>query len=166
MAARCGITSEPQGIVEIASIKRLIDAGVTVICAGGGGIPVHAGADDSLAGVEAVIDKDATSALLAEQVGAALFVMLTDVGGVYLDYGSKDQRMIAGAGPEMLAAHAAAFQAGSMGPKVAAGCAFVQHTGQPAAIGALDDLADMIAGRKGTTISPGAHKFSFHAAAE
>ncbi len=155
----------PRGIVEIASIKRLIDAGVTVICAGGGGIPVHVAADGSHTGVEAVIDKDATSALLAEQVGAALFVMLTDVGGVYLDYGGKDQRMIAGARPEMLAAHAAAFQAGSMGPKVAAAIAFVQHTGQPAAIGALDDLADMIAGEKGTIISPNAREFSFRAVA-
>lgn len=155
---------KPRGIVEITSIKRLINAGVTVICAGGGGIPVCVGADGSLAGVEAVIDKDATSALLAEQVGAALFVMLTDVGGVYLDYGSKDQRMIAGAGPEVLAAHAAAFQAGSMGPKVSAACAFVQHTGQPAAIGALDDLVDMIAGRKGTIVSPGGGELSFHAA--
>jgi carbamate kinase len=155
---------KPRGIVEIASIKRLIRAGVTVICAGGGGIPVCAGADGSLAGVEAVIDKDATSALLAEQVGAALFVMLTDVDGVYLDYGSKDQRMIAGAGPEVLAAHAAAFQAGSMGPKVAAACAFVRHTGQPAAIGALDDLVDMIAGRKGTIVSPGGGELSFREA--
>ncbi|MBU6396624.1 MAG: carbamate kinase [Rhodospirillales bacterium] len=156
---------QPQGIVEIASINRLISAGVTVICAGGGGIPVCAGADGCLTGVEAVVDKDATSELLAEQSGAALFVMLTDVGGVYLDYGSKAQKMIAKAGPAALAAHAAAFQSGSMGPKVAAACNFVRHTGHPAAIGALGDLAEILAGQKGTIISPGHETLSYYSGA-
>lgn len=154
---------QPQDIVEIASINRLINAGVTVICAGGGGIPVCTGVDGRLAGVEAVVDKDTASGLLAEQTGAALFVMLTDVGGVYLDYGRKDQRMIAKAGPAALAAHAAAFQSGSMGPKVAAAYGFVQRTGHPAAIGALGDLAEILEGQKGTIISSGYEGLNFYA---
>ncbi|GLR66786.1 carbamate kinase [Acidocella aquatica] len=153
---------KPLGIVEILSIKRLINSGVTVICAGGGGIPVRAGADGKLVGVEAVVDKDLTGALLARQAEADFFVMLTDVPGVYLDYGGKEQRIIASGGPKAMLAHAAAFQAGSMGPKVEAACAFVQETGQPAAIGALADLTEIIAGRRGTQISPQGGKISFH----
>jgi len=153
---------KPLGIVEIASIKRLINTGVTVICAGGGGIPVRAGADGKLAGVEAVVDKDLTGALLAKQAEADLFIMLTDVAGVYLDYGGKEQRAIASSGPKDMIAHAAGFRAGSMGPKVEAACAFVQETGQSAAIGALSDLADIIAGRRGTLILPNGGKISFH----
>ncbi len=153
---------KPLDIIEIVSIKRLVNMGVTVICAGGGGIPVRAGTDGKLAGVEAVVDKDLTGALLARQAEADLFVMLTDVAGVYLDYGGEEQRAIANSGPKDLIAHAAAFRAGSMGPKVEAACAFVQETGQPAAIGALSDLAEIIGGRRGTLISPGGGKISFH----
>lgn len=153
---------KPLGIVEITSILRLVNTGVTVICAGGGGVPVCAGADGRLRGVEAVIDKDATSALLAGQASADMLVMLTDVGGVYLDYGGKEQRIIAKAGPKELAGYATSFQAGSMGPKVAAACAFVHETGQRAAIGALGDLMEIIAGRRGTIIWPEADRVSFH----
>jgi carbamate kinase len=85
---------KPLGIIEIASIKRLTHEGTIVICAGGGGIPVARLADGKLAGIEAVIDKDATSALLAEQAGADLFIMLSDVPGVYLNYGDKNQLLI------------------------------------------------------------------------
>jgi carbamate kinase len=155
----------PLGIVEMTSIERLVDHGAIVICAGGGGIPVCADVDGKLSGVEAVIDKDATSALLARLAGADMLVMLTDVGGVYLDYGGPEQRLIASSGAGDLAAHAASFQAGSMGPKVAAACAFVRETGHPAAIGALGDLMEIIAGRRGTMVSAGTTKLSFHDAA-
>lgn len=153
---------KPLGIVEINSILRLVNSGAIVICAGGGGIPVVKTAGGSLAGVEAVIDKDATSSLLAVQAGADMLVMLTDVGGVYLDYGGKEQRIIASAGPTKLAAYAESFQAGSMGPKVTAACDFVRQTGERAAIGALGDFMEIIAGRRGTIVSPGAGNLSFH----
>jgi carbamate kinase len=144
---------KPKEIVEIASIRRLIDTGAIIICGGGGGIPVRRLADGKLSGIEAVIDKDATSALLAEQVGADMFIMLSDVSGVYLDYGSKTQRMITETDPVAMDSHAPSFAAGSMGPKVAAACAFVRATGQVACIGELSNLPDIIERRKGTIIS-------------
>lgn len=142
----------PRGIVEIEPIRHLADSGAIVICAGGGGIPVCREPDGRLAGVEAVVDKDMTGALLARQVDAHLFIMLTDVAGVYLDYGTENARIIGSASPRELAAMAASFGAGSMGPKVAAACAFADETGQRAAIGALGDLMEIIAGTKGTMI--------------
>jgi carbamate kinase len=140
----------PLGIIEIASIKRLTDAGTIVICAGGGGIPVARLPDGKLAGIEAVIDKDSTSALLAEQAGAELFVMLSDVPGVYLNYGSKNQRLIGNTDADAIGGNA--FAAGSMGPKVAAACAFARATGHNASISALADLPEIVLGRKGTMI--------------
>jgi carbamate kinase len=143
----------PIGIVELSSIRRLVDHRATVICAGGGGIPVCASADGSLRGLEAVIDKDSSSSLLALELGAEMFIMLSDVDGVYLDYGGNAQRLIVSARPNSLVEQAVSFQAGSMGPKVAAAREFADATGYKAAIGALGDLMDIIAGRKGTTIS-------------
>jgi carbamate kinase len=144
---------KPKQIIEIASIKRLIDTGAIIICAGGGGIPVRRLEDGKLAGIEAVIDKDATSALLAEQIGADLFIMLSDVPGVYLDYGTKEQRLITESDLVSMEAYMPSFAVGSMGPKVAAACAFVRATGQKACIGALSDLSEIIEGRRGTIIS-------------
>ena len=145
---------KPRGIIEIASIRRMIKAGIIVICAGGGGIPVCRGTDGEFVGVEAVIDKDATSALLAQEINADLLVMLTDVDGVYLDYGTDHARKVNHADPDILQANGAEFKAGSMAPKVAAACAFVRGTGNRAAVGALSDLSGMIAGAKGTMITP------------
>ena len=145
---------KPLGIVEISSILQLADSGAIVICGGGGGIPVYKGGDGKLIGMEAVIDKDATSALLAEQAGADMLVMLTDVGGVYLNYGTAKQRALANTSPHELAANAASFQAGSMAPKVNAACDFVRRSGKPAAIGALDDFIEILAGKKGTVVLP------------
>jgi carbamate kinase len=144
---------QPQSILEIATIRRLIEAGVTVICAGGGGIPVIATAAGALQGVEAVLDKDATSGLLAALTDAALFVMLTDVDAVYLDFGTPAARAVVSGGPSALEAHHGAYQSGSMGPKVAAACRFVEATGRPAAIGALADFAGIVTGESGTTIA-------------
>jgi len=140
----------PTGILNANSIKRLTNAGTLVICAGGGGIPVTRDAAGKWHGVEAVIDKDAASALLAEQIGADLFLMLTDVDAVYLDYGTPQQTALRSASAAELLGQG--FAAGSMGPKVQAACRFVQATGGRAAIGALADAAAIIANQAGTLI--------------
>ncbi|MDP2028263.1 MAG: carbamate kinase [Thiobacillus sp.] len=143
----------PQRIFEIRPIRWLLDQGTVVICAGGGGIPTmyQKGADRKLIGVEAVIDKDLCSELLARELDADLFVMLTDADAVYLDWGTPTQRAIRRATPAALSG--ISFAAGSMGPKVAAACIFAQATGKKSAIGALEDLSRIIAGEAGTTIS-------------
>ena len=136
----------PKRIFEIRPIRWLLDQGTVVICAGGGGIPTmyQQGADRKLIGVEAVIDKDLCTELLARELDADLFVMLTDADAVYLDWGTPTQRAIRRATPASLAD--IGFAAGSMGPKVNAACSFAQATGKKAAIGALADLAQIIAG--------------------
>jgi len=152
---------KPTGIIELSSIKRLADSGAVVICAGGGGIPVCKGADQKFTGIEAVIDKDTTSGLLAEQIGADMFIMLTDVSGIYINYGTKLARVIARAGPNALADRASSFGTGSMGPKVSAACHFVSTTGRRAAIGALGDLDEIIIGTRGTIVSTDGGEISF-----
>jgi len=144
----------PQRIFEIRPVKWLLDHGTIVICAGGGGIPTmyERGADRKLAGVEAVIDKDLCSELLARELNADLLVMLTDASAVYVDWGQPTQRPIRRASPDALAR--IAFAAGSMGPKVDAACRFASATGKLAAIGALRDLNGIIAGEAGTTVYP------------
>jgi carbamate kinase len=109
----------------------------------------------SLRGVEAVIDKDRASALLARDLDADRFVMATDADAVYLGWGTPAQRAIARAGPEALADHS--FAEGSMGPKVGAACDFVRRTGHRAVIGPLEDLGQMVLGRAGTVIELGDH---------
>ena len=146
----------PRHIFEHRPIKWLLDHGTIVICAGGGGIPTmyQRGADRKLVGVEAVIDKDLCSELLARELEADRFVMLTDADAVYVDWGTPTQRAIHRASPEALAAMP--FAAGSMAPKVAAACQFAARTGNRAAIGALPDLSRIIAGDAGTTVERGA----------
>lgn len=143
----------PQRIFEIRPIKWLLEHGTVVICAGGGGIPtMYAPNEDrKLIGVEAVIDKDLCTELLARELNADLFVMLTDADAVYLDWGLPTQRAIRQATPAALAD--VTFAAGSMGPKVSAACRFAQATGNRSAIGALADLGKIIDGAAGTTIS-------------
>ncbi len=143
----------PKRIFEIRPVKWLLEHGTVVICAGGGGIPTmyEPGADRKLIGVEAVIDKDLCTELLARELNADLFVMLTDADAVYLDWGKPTQRAIRHASSAELAK--VSFAAGSMGPKVSAACHFAQATGHKAAIGALADLGQIIAGNAGTTIS-------------
>lgn len=145
----------PLRIFEIRPIRWLLEQGVVVICAGGGGIPVMYLPDREriLAGVEAVIDKDFASALLAKDTGADLFVMATDVQGVYLDWGTPDARLIRKTTPGELKHHS--FPAGSMGPKVEAACQFVEETGQRAAIGALGEIQAIVAGDAGTQVYAG-----------
>jgi carbamate kinase len=127
--------------------------GVVVIAAGGGGIPTAYESDRRLSGIEAVIDKDLCSELLARQLLADMFIMATDADAVYVDWGKPTQRGIRRASPSDMAAHE--FPAGSMGPKVAAACRFAELTGRSAAIGALKDLPGMLTGVAGTTIGAG-----------
>jgi len=141
---------EPRRILELATIRLLADAGVIVICAGGGGIPIVASAGGSLRGVPAVIDKDLSSGLLAESLGVEGFVMLTDVPAVYAGWETAQPRAIRAAAPVQL--RALGFAAGSMGPKVEAACRFVERTGGWAAIGALADGQTIIAGEAGTVV--------------
>jgi carbamate kinase len=141
---------EPRAIVELESIRRLVDAGAVVVCAGGGGVPVirHGRALD---GVEAVIDKDLTAALLAAELGANMLVMLTDVPNVERDWGTTTARPIGRTTPAEL--RQLSLAPGSMGPKVEAACRFVE-TGGHAAIGALQDLEAVVMGAAGTQIVP------------
>ncbi len=146
----------PKRIFEERPIKWLLSQGVVVICAGGGGIPTMYDPEKerTLIGVEAVIDKDRATGLLARNIDADLYIMATDVDGVYLDWGKPNQRRIA----EMAAGEMARFDfaAGSMGPKVEAAVDFVRQTGKRAAIGSLADIEQIVAGTAGTNIVPGA----------
>ncbi|MEM8957684.1 MAG: carbamate kinase [Pseudomonadota bacterium] len=143
---------DPLRILEIATIRRLVDLGVTVICAGGGGIPVMTREDGSLVGVEAVIDKDLASALLADALGADGLLLLTDVEGVFDAWGTPTEALIRTSTPAAMADRQLA--AGSMGPKVAAACRFAVHPGRFAAIGALGQAQAMLDGSAGTRIIP------------
>ena len=142
----------PTRIFEIRPIRQLLDQGTIVVCAGGGGIPTVFGDDGDLHGVEAVVDKDATSAMLAEQLDADVLVIATDVDGVYLDWGTPQQRRIEQTTPAELADLGLAE--GSMGPKVDAAAAFVRATGKRAVIGSLDELGALVGGTAGTVVEP------------
>lgn len=139
----------PRRIVETETADLLLRRGVTVILAGGGGIPVIEG-ESGLEGIEAVVDKDLASAHVAQQLGADLLVMLTDVPAVMADYGTPQQRPLGDVTVEAM--EALTFPAGSMGPKVEAACEFVRATGGRAAIGALEDAAAVFAGTTGTQV--------------
>jgi carbamate kinase len=146
----------PKRIFEIEAIKALLERGCVVICAGGGGIPTTytdepSAAGRRLVGVEAVIDKDLASALLAIDVEADVLAILTDVDAVYADWGTPEQHAIRTATPADLAG--AEFAEGSMGPKVRAACEFAERTGRIAAIGSMADAAALVRGEAGTIIS-------------
>lgn len=141
----------PKRILELDVINLLLDQSVIVICAGGGGIPVVKKPDGSMIGVEAVIDKDHASGLLARELKADAFLMLTDVEGVFENWGTDDQRVIRQATPDALSQKS--FPAGSMGPKVEAACDFARATGGFAAIGRLADCLGLIGGETGTRVS-------------
>jgi carbamate kinase len=142
----------PRRIFELRPMRWLLEHGTVVICAGGGGIPTmyEPGRERHLVGVEAVIDKDLASSLLARDLGADLFVMATDVDGVYLDWGTPAQRRLDRVTPAELRAQS--FPAGSMGPKVDAAAEFVAATGSRAAIGSLDQIEGLVAGTAGTNV--------------
>lgn len=143
---------EPMEIVQADTIKKLVDWGVMVICSGGGGIPTVLDCKSGRrVGVEAVIDKDLSAALLALEVQAEFLMLLTDVEVVQADWGTPDARPLQFATPSEL--RALSFAAGSMAPKIEAACRFVEATGHRAAIGSLDRASDLLAGRSGTTIT-------------
>jgi carbamate kinase len=145
---------EPLRIVELAAIRMLVDAGALVVCTGGGGIPVTMNGAGTLRGVEAVIDKDLAGELLARSLDADFFLMLTDVPAVSRDWGTPQASPIGRTSPSEL--RAMAFANGSMGPKVAAACRFVESTDGTAAIGALEDAPRIVAGEAGTVVVPDA----------
>jgi carbamate kinase len=146
----------PKRIFEIEAIEALLDKGCVVICAGGGGIPTAytdepAPAGRRLEGVEAVIDKDLASALLAMELKADVLAIVTDVDAVYDDWGTPSQRKIERATPEALSS--AEFAAGSMGPKVSAACKFAERTGKIAVIGSIADTPALVRGEAGTVVA-------------
>ena len=152
----------PQRIFELRQIKWLLEKGAIVICAGGGGIPVmypdrdtpvSSGPDKELVGIEAVIDKDFASGLLASGIEADWFIMATDADAVYESWGQPAQRAIARAHPDAMLQLSPQFPAGSMRPKVVAASEFAKATGGTAAIGGLSDINGMLAGTAGTIIS-------------
>ncbi|AEY86772.1 carbamate kinase [Streptomyces olivaceoviridis] len=141
----------PERILETDTIHELLNSGALVICAGGGGVPVVADRDTgALTGVEAVVDKDLTAALLAEDLKADFLLILTDVPCVYDRYGAPDQQPVLDATPGDL--RGGGFPDGSMGPKTEAAARFVERTGGLAAIGALDAAYEIVHGRSGTLV--------------
>ncbi|HSM33374.1 MAG TPA: carbamate kinase [Anaerolineae bacterium] len=153
---------KPKRIFELRQIRWLLEQGAIVICAGGGGIPVmyadsdapaQSGPDKQLVGIEAVIDKDHASGLLATGIDADYFVMATDADAAYVDWGKPAQRAIAHAHPDALDELAAEFAAGSMLPKIQAACEFARSSGHRAAIGGLTDITQMLTGSAGTIVS-------------
>ena len=144
---------EPREIVQAETIRRLVDGGALVICSGGGGIPVVLDPRTGRrVGVEAVIDKDLSAALLALEVKAELLVLLTDVENVERDWGTSDATPIRTATPDELARMT--FATGSMAPKIEAARRFVHATGRQAVIGSLAKTQEILAGTSGTRIVP------------
>jgi carbamate kinase len=158
----------PQRIFGIEPVQWLLDHDAVVICAGGGGIPVMYTDDPGpagrrLVGIEAVIDKDLASALLAKDLGADALAIVTDVDAVYADWGTPDQRAIRRASPDALLQ--TEFAAGSMGPKVRAACQFAQESGGLAAIGSISDTPALLRGQAGTIVTRDAHGLEYGEAA-
>jgi carbamate kinase len=140
----------PKRIFEIRPIKWLLEKNTIVICAGGGGIPTMYGPDKKLMGAEVVIDKDRASAVLAREVGADLFVMATDVTGVFADWGTSKHRLLKQTTTDEL--RSLRFAGGSMGPKVEAAIAFAEETGKRACIGSLEEIEQIVNGTAGTIV--------------
>ena len=142
---------EPRRILELDTIRLLVEAGVLVVCAGGGGIPVTVDAGGVIRGVEAVVDKDVSAALLAILLDADRLLLLTDVPAVWTDWQTPQARQLSIASPSAL--RAIDLTPGSMGTKAAAACQFVEATGRPASIGSLADAVGVLAGETGTTVT-------------
>lgn len=151
----------PKRIMELRPIEGLLAMGCLVICAGGGGIPVRIDEAGRRVGMEAVIDKDHCSALLARELKADRLIIATDVEAVYLDWKTPSQRAVVAASPDAL--RKVNLPAGSMGPKVEAACDFAEATGKSAVIGALKDLNASLEGRAGTLVKLGQNGLRFAA---
>jgi carbamate kinase len=139
---------EPRSVVDAPAVAALVAAGYVVVCAGGGGVPVVAESDRPLHGVEAVVDKDLTAALLACALGADTLVVATDVPCVVVGFGTDSPRPLGRVTPAELRAHAAAgeFGSGSMGPKVEAALRFVEGGGARAVVTSLENIAAAVTG--------------------
>ena len=148
---RAVASPEPRRIREINVIKLLVNSGVVVICAGGGGIPVIATASGELRGVEAVIDKDLSAAFLAEAIDADALLLLTDVSAVWTAWPASEGRPIGRTTSAQL--RAMTFEPGSMAPKVEAACRFAERTQRPAGIGAVDHAEAILQGETGTFVA-------------
>jgi carbamate kinase len=142
----------PRDILELRTIGLLVKLGVIVVCAGGGGIPVVRTESGGVRGVEAVIDKDRSSALLATRLGAKALLLLTDVPAVYADWPEPARQAVRRGSPRAM--RALELDRGSMGPKVEAASAFAR-TGGTAGIGALESAMEILRGNEGTLIVPG-----------
>lgn len=149
----------PIEILEIEVIELLVKNSVIVICAGGGGIPVVKEKKDRIVGVDAVIDKDHASALLARRIEADILLLLTDVNGVYLDFGTARSRVVRKVGADRF--NSGDFPPGSMRPKVEAAMNFASHCRKAAVIGRLEDSVAMVKGLAGTRIVPGNSALEF-----
>jgi carbamate kinase len=145
---------DPIEVLDAPAVSALVAAGYIVVTAGGGGIPVVRDGD-TVRGVEAVIDKDLTAAVLARAVGAEALVIATDVENVALGFGTPAQRALGEVSVAELRGHAAVgqFASGSMGPKVEAVCRFVEAGGRRAVITSLDRIADGVLGHAGTVVT-------------
>jgi carbamate kinase len=142
---------QPIRVLGVQAMGWLLGHGAVVIAAGGGGIPVARGADGrTLHGVEAVIDKDLCSGLLARELAAEVLIIATDVDAVYVDWGRPGQHALRQVTPDELEAQS--FPPGTMGPKVAAACAFARATGERAVIGSLECIEQMLQGQAGTEV--------------
>jgi carbamate kinase len=146
---------EPRSIVELSAIRLLVEAGVLVVCVGGGGVPVIHDESGALRGVEAVIDKDLAAALLARDLDADALLLLTDVDAIELDYGTPRARPLKSTTPADL--RALDLPDGSMGPKAEAAARFVEPGPRLAAICSVDAAAEALAGRAGTLVREVAH---------
>jgi carbamate kinase len=146
----------PTGIVNVEAIEAVVSRADVVIAGGGGGVPVVRGARGRLQGVEAVIDKDRTAALLGQVLGAQMLVILTAVDHISLDFGKPGERRIDAMGASEAEGHLrdGQFPPGSMGPKVEAAIEFTRVSGQPTAIGSVEKIAGIVQGRAGTRIVP------------
>ena len=142
----------PKRVVETRIIRLLLTSGAVVVCAGGGGVPAIRNEDGHLEGVEAVVDKDLATSVLAESLEADALLLLTDVPAVMRGFGTPDAEPILRATPAALRRER--FPAGSMGPKVEAVCRFVEITGDMAGIGALADAELILTGKAGTVVTP------------
>jgi carbamate kinase len=150
---------EPIRIRELAAIRLLVASGAVVVCAGGGGIPVVTSPAGVVNGVEAVIDKDLSAALLAHQLGADALLLLTDVEAAFAGWGTPQQKAIHETMPEQL--RKLAFAPGSMKPKIEAACRFVEAGGKVAGIGRLEDAAAILEGVCGTIVRSGSVSLDF-----
>ena len=150
----------PREVLSVQAIRDALARGSVVIAAGGGGIPVYRNEEGNLKGVEAVIDKDRTAGLLAENLGADLFVILTSVDRVFLNFGRPDQVPAERLSVSEARRHLrdGQFPAGSMGPKMETAVDFVEKTGKEVLITSVEKLKDALSGKAGTRVVPEARR--------